>query len=91
MEEFNYLQKEVNAKLATFTSSIENSELKQTVEYSILGGKRLRPILIYSLCKLIGCSNLYINNSVIMVELLHSGSLILDDMPFMDDDIIEEV
>ena len=74
-----------------------NKKIKEMVKYSVNGGKKLRPIIIISVLKIILKSttaeiiaNKLIFESlftcVIFVELLHSASLILDDLPCMDND-----
>lgn len=61
--------------------------IKEYIFYSLNGGKRLRPILILSIC------NTLTNNVerglklAVAVELIHSVSLMIDDLPCMDNDI----
>ncbi|AMV61412.1 Octaprenyl diphosphate synthase [Pediococcus damnosus] len=67
---------------------IANEQLSSAMQYSVLaGGKRLRPLLLLAMVKTFGGS---INESTLKVaaslELLHTYSLIHDDLPAMDDD-----
>jgi len=50
------------------------------------GGKRLRPIIIKEVSKSLGLKKSQYINSMIAIELVHSYSLIHDDLPCMDDD-----
>ena len=64
------------------------SVLSQSMEYSLLsGGKRIRPILLMEFYKLCGGKNV---NDVLSfacaLEMIHTYSLIHDDLPCMDDD-----
>lgn len=72
-----------------YTSYLQHTpslELRNAMEYSLLnGGKRLRPLLVYAAA----CTfNANIENADIpaaAVELIHTYSLIHDDLPCMDD------
>ena len=64
------------------------SVLSQSMEYSLLsGGKRIRPILLMEFYRLCGGKNV---NDVLSfacaLEMIHTYSLIHDDLPCMDDD-----
>lgn len=61
--------------------------LHQAMRYSaLLGGKRIRPLLVYASSRLFGLSGEMINDAAVAVELIHAYSLIHDDLPAMDDD-----
>ena len=60
--------------------------LQKYLEYGILGGKCLRPIIVLEMCSEMGCSKTIINNLIVMIEYIHCASLILDDLPCMDND-----
>ena len=83
--DINY--KTVNEILTVFLITIENRELQKIISYSFDGGKRLRPTIIYEICKKLNISKSIYSKLIICIELIHSESLILDDMPFMDNDI----
>ena len=65
------------------------SKISQAIHYSVLnGGKRIRPQLVLLMAELL---NLNVNSKTIDLmaasgELIHSYSLIHDDLPSMDDD-----
>ena len=50
------------------------------------GGKRLRPLLCYAAAEATGVPVSRVDAPAIAVELIHSYSLVHDDMPCMDDD-----
>lgn len=69
------------------TANIEDAKLNQAMEYSLLlGGKRLRPFLVYATGKLFGASERDLDAAASAIEAIHSYSLIHDDLPAMDDD-----
>ena len=63
------------------------SELMKAMRYSLLaGGKRLRPILCIAGAEAVGGSGSDVLPVACALELIHSYSLIHDDLPIMDDD-----
>jgi farnesyl diphosphate synthase len=61
--------------------------LHQALEHALLlGGKRIRPYLIYELGRAVGCSIQTLHPIAIAVECIHTYSLVHDDLPAMDDD-----
>ena len=66
----------------------ENSNLCTAIRYAVLnGGKRLRPALVYATGIALNVDNLAsLNVAAASVELIHSYSLIHDDLPAMDND-----
>lgn len=60
--------------------------LNEAVEYAVFpGGKRLRPALSLLASRLAGASRRQALGVACAVEFLHTSSLILDDLPSMDD------
>ncbi len=56
-------------------------------KYSLLGGgKRIRPFLVNEVCRMLGGSIEASMPFAIAVEMIHTYSLIHDDLPCMDDD-----
>ncbi len=84
----NEFAKLFDKELRKHLSGIEIYEpLKESVSYTpLLGGKRLRPYLLYELAQntLFGSERALLTG--IAVELFHSGSLIHDDLPSIDND-----
>ncbi len=61
--------------------------LLESMSYSLLaGGKRLRPILLLEFCRICGGDVKKALPVACAVEMLHTYSLIHDDLPCMDDD-----
>lgn len=87
-------------ELNTRTSEVENiiksflpveNGLQKTVisamNYSVLaGGKRLRPMLMQETFKLFGGSGKVIEPFMAAIEMIHTYSLVHDDLPAMDND-----
>jgi len=72
-----------------YTGYLDNTpslELKNAMEYSLLnGGKRLRPLLIYAAGSTFNAPMESLDTAAAAVELIHTYSLIHDDLPCMDD------
>jgi geranylgeranyl diphosphate synthase type II len=61
--------------------------LRDAMRYSLLaGGKRLRPILCLASCELAGGDAALALPTATALEMIHTMSLIHDDLPAMDDD-----
>ena len=61
--------------------------LREAMRYSLLaGGKRLRPILCLAACELAGGEATQALPTAVALEMIHTMSLIHDDLPAMDDD-----
>src|SRR5512145_874587 len=61
--------------------------LHQAMRYSVFaGGKRLRPVLIIAACEAVGGDPERVLPAACAMEMIHTYSLIHDDLPAMDDD-----
>ena len=61
--------------------------LEEAMRYSLLaGGKRVRPVLVLQFCRAAGGTLETALDAACGVEMLHTYSLIHDDLPCMDDD-----
>lgn len=61
--------------------------LKESMTYSLLaGGKRLRPLLVIAACEALGGNKEAALEAACSVEMVHTYSLIHDDLPAMDND-----
>jgi len=68
-----------------YLKSIPALELKTAMEYSLLnGGKRIRPLLIYATGLIFNASLDNLDIPAAAVEIIHTYSLIHDDLPCMD-------
>jgi geranylgeranyl diphosphate synthase, type II len=63
------------------------ARLREAMRYSVLGGgKRLRPILVYTTGQSLGAPLEHLDAPAAAVELVHVYSLVHDDLPAMDND-----
>jgi len=79
----------VDARLEELLPPVDEtpSSVHQAMRYSIFaGGKRLRPILTLATCELVGGSPERVLDVGCALEMIHTYSLIHDDLPCMDDD-----
>jgi farnesyl diphosphate synthase len=61
--------------------------LLQAMEYSATaGGKRIRPMFVYASGRALGLDESALDSIAVAIELIHTYSLIHDDLPCMDDD-----
>ena len=84
----NYVEN-INTKFqyAVDTSDKDYRRVTEAMLYSLsIGGKRIRPILMLEFYKLCGGKSEGIYNFAIALEMIHTYSLIHDDLPCMDDD-----
>jgi len=79
----------INSNLNTLVPEIETSQKKiyEAMRYSLLiGGKRIRPVLTIAICEMFGGN---IDDAIpfaCAIEMIHTYSLIHDDLPAMDND-----
>ena len=65
------------------------AQLVQAMRYAVLdGGKRLRPLLVLAACEAVGGDAKLALRPACAAELIHAYSLVHDDMPCMDDDVL---
>jgi farnesyl diphosphate synthase len=70
-------------------AEIMPQRLHAAMRYSVLdGGKRVRPLLAYAAGELAGAPVERVEIAAAAVELIHAYSLVHDDMPCMDDDVL---
>ena len=63
--------------------------LGDAMRYAVLdGGKRLRPLLVLAACEAVGGNPQAALRAACAVELIHAYSLVHDDMPCMDNDVL---
>lgn len=65
------------------------SNLNEAMRYAVLlGGKRVRPCLVYATGELLGASQGDLDAPAAAIECVHAYSLVHDDLPAMDDDAL---
>lgn len=69
------------------SGSRDPAQLHEAMRYaSLAGGKRIRPVLVYSSGKALGLPLESLDPIAAAIEFIHAYSLIHDDLPAMDDD-----
>ena len=79
----------INAYLETAVGECDFGEdiVYQAMKYSLsIGGKRIRPVLVLEFCRLCGGDIYEALPFAAAIEMIHTYSLIHDDLPCMDDD-----
>ena len=77
----------VNKKLDEYLKVQYPEEIWDSMRYSVLsGGKRIRPLLVLETCNALSGNYLKALPVACAIEMLHSQSLIHDDLPCMDND-----
>jgi len=85
-----------DASLQAFEASLDDlvpgaapAGLGEAMRYAVLGGgKRLRPLLVLAACAAVQGNEAAAMRAACSVELIHAYSLVHDDMPCMDDDVM---
>lgn len=83
------VQTRINAFLETQIDGIEsyNAPLRDAMKYGLLlGGKRVRPFLVYATGEMLGANEQSLDYAAAAIEAIHAYSLIHDDLPAMDND-----
>jgi farnesyl diphosphate synthase len=71
------------------SADLAPQRLHAAMRYSVLdGGKRVRPLLAFAAGELAGADIARVNYAAAAVEMIHAYSLVHDDMPCMDDDVL---
>ncbi len=77
----------VEAALEASITTVYPETIYESMRYSLMaGGKRLRPILCLATCELAGGSLEMAMPTACALEMIHTMSLIHDDLPAMDND-----
>ena len=85
------VQERIEAALSRFLPPAEAipSRLHRAMRYSCLnGGKRVRPLLAFAAGELTGASVERLEVASCAVEMIHAYSLVHDDLPCMDNDVL---
>src|SRR5512142_2829708 len=79
----------VEAALSDWVVADAPAGLGEAMRYAVLdGGKRLRPLLVLAACEAVGGNADAALRAGCAVELIHAYSLVHDDMPCMDNDVL---
>lgn len=79
----------VEQSLSQWVPADAPAGLGESMRYAVLdGGKRLRPLLVLGACEAAGGHEPAALRAACAVELIHAYSLVHDDMPCMDNDVL---
>ena len=84
-----FYQQRNNQQLNQWLEQLPHHEqpLIQAMKYGLLlGGKRVRPFLVYMTGEMLGCRPEDLDTPASAIECIHAYSLIHDDLPAMDND-----
>ncbi|HTQ99276.1 MAG TPA: farnesyl diphosphate synthase [Candidatus Acidoferrum sp.] len=82
-------QRAEQALTQTLTHAAAEPKLADAMRYAVLGGgKRLRPLLAYAAAEAVGKVTAATDAVACAVESIHAYSLVHDDLPAMDDDVL---
>lgn len=90
----NWMDLQVQDLQSHLKASMQNmpcpdETLKEAMHYSLLnGGKRLRGLLVFAVARACGVAPQLVMNCAAAIEAVHAYSLIHDDMPCMDNDVM---
>ncbi len=88
-EKYSEYKEAFESKLSGFCGKLKckPDKLTESLTYSLnLGGKRIRPVLMLAVGELLGVEREKLMNFALALELIHTYSLIHDDLPEMDND-----
>lgn len=78
---------EINSRLLQIVGSYQDSVVKEAIKYSLMaGGKRIRPIMMLQVINSYGIDYHDYLDAACAIEMIHTYSLIHDDLPGMDND-----
>jgi len=82
-------QEDVEHALERWVSDESPAGLGAVMRYAVLdGGKRLRPLLVLAAAEAVSGNSASALRAAVAVELIHAYSLVHDDMPCMDNDVL---
>lgn len=88
-QQLAHVEQALSRWVACPTDSPAPAGLGDAMRYAVLdGGKRLRPLLVMAACEAVNGNLQAALRSACAVELIHAYSLVHDDMPCMDNDVL---
>jgi geranylgeranyl diphosphate synthase, type II len=87
-----YLESKIGPIEAALEASVKSripqtEKICESMAYSLMaGGKRIRPVLCIAACEMFGGSQETAMPTAVALEMIHTMSLIHDDLPSMDND-----
>lgn len=85
--DLNFKVEKINEQLKSYLKSDYPDIIYEAMNYSVFsGGKRLRPVILISCCEALGGNITDALPFACALEMIHTYSLIHDDLPAMDND-----
>jgi geranylgeranyl diphosphate synthase type II len=86
----NHHRSEIDQALKKYIGYIESpSHMAASIEYALMGsGKRVRPVLCLASCTALDADSRQAIPAACAIEMIHTYSLIHDDLPALDDDAL---
>ena len=76
------IRQEIDSRLNELLASVDN--LQSVMREMTSGGKRLRPIFVVIVGRVLGCRSKALIDAGCAIEMVHAASLAVDDLPCMD-------
>lgn len=78
---------EAALKASVASTMPETEKICESMDYSLMaGGKRIRPVICIAACEMFGGTQEVAMPTAVALEMIHTMSLIHDDLPSMDND-----
>ena len=81
-------EKFIENDLIIYYNTIKHSKLKEIIKYSLDGGKAIRGGIVKHIIETLSGKECSLWQPIASIELIHGLSLVLDDLPCMDNDLI---
>ncbi len=81
-------EKYIENDLIIYYNTIQHSKLKEIIKYSLEGGKGIRGGIVKHIIETLSGNTSNLWQPIVSIELIHGLSLVLDDLPCMDNDPI---
>ena len=81
-------EKYIENDLVIYYNTIQHSKLKEIIKYSLEGGKGIRGGIVKHIIETLSGKECSLWQPIVSIELIHGLSLVLDDLPCMDNDLV---
>lgn len=81
-------EKYIQNDLLNYYNTIKHSKIKEIIKYSLEGGKGIRGGIVKHIIETLNGEETNLWQPIVSIELIHGLSLVLDDLPCMDNDLV---